>query len=61
MQPDDLRRAIKFSGLTIYRISKMSGVSHVVIARFVRQERDVMFSTACKIATALGLAITSVR
>jgi plasmid maintenance system antidote protein VapI len=54
---DQLRRAIRDSGLTHYRIGKDAGVKPEIVARFVRGERDVRAETFAKIATALGLEL----
>lgn len=61
MKPDDLRRAIKASGLTHYRLAQMAGITPEVIDRFMSGERDVRFETACKLATALELEFTPKR
>jgi plasmid maintenance system antidote protein VapI len=54
---DQLRRAIRDSGLTHYRIGKGAGVKPEIVARFVRGERDVRAETFAKIAAALGLEL----
>lgn len=53
---DALKRAIRESGLTHYRISQLSGVSSPILDRFMSGQRDnITISTAAKIADALGL------
>jgi ribosome-binding protein aMBF1 (putative translation factor) len=57
MKPDDLRRAIKASGLTHYSLAKQCGFAPDILDRFMSGERDIRFETACKIAKALGLEL----
>jgi hypothetical protein len=54
---DQLRAAIQASGKTHYRIGKDAGVKPEIVARFVRQERDIRAETFAKIAAALGLEL----
>lgn len=54
---EDLREAIRESGLTHYSIGKMAGVAPAVIDRFVSGERDIRMETASKIAEALRLRL----
>lgn len=51
---DELRAAIKASGLTHYRIGKNAGVTADMVDRFVHGDRDPLFSTAEKIARGAG-------
>ncbi len=55
--PDVLRRAIRDSGLTHYRLAKDSGVSATILDRFMSGERGISFVTAAKIAGALGFVL----
>jgi DNA-binding phage protein len=57
--PDQLRDAIRASGMSIYRVAKASGISWPVVGRFMSGERDLRFETAGKIAAALGLELRS--
>ena len=52
-----LRRAIKDSGLTIYRLAKDSGVSQAVLSRFVNGKRGITLTTASKLAKKLNLEL----
>lgn len=54
---DSLKQAAKESGLTDYRISKMTGVHASVIGRFLKGERSITLETAGKIAEAVGLEL----
>ena len=54
---DQLREAIRTSGKTHYRIGTDAGCKPQIVARFVRQERDIRAETFAKIAAALGLEL----
>jgi transcriptional regulator with XRE-family HTH domain len=53
--PERLRKTIKTSGKTVYRIAQESGVAHPIILRFLSGERDIRLKTAEKLAAALDL------
>jgi plasmid maintenance system antidote protein VapI len=55
---DQLRKAIKDSGLTVYAVAKGSGLSQSVTLRFVAQQRDVTLSSATKLAHFFGMEFT---
>jgi plasmid maintenance system antidote protein VapI len=55
---EQLRAAIRDSGLTHYRIGKDAGVAPHIIDRFVSGERDLRLATAAKIGKVLGLGLT---
>jgi transcriptional regulator with XRE-family HTH domain len=54
---DQLKAAIKASGLTYYRISKDAGITETAIARFMSGERGLNIDTAAKICAALNLEL----
>ena len=54
---DQLRAAIKASGLSHYAITKLAECSPSQIDRFMSRERDLKFSTAANLAAALGLTL----
>jgi plasmid maintenance system antidote protein VapI len=54
----EIRAAIKASGLTIYRVAKVSGVSQPILCRFVNKKRGITLATASKLTQALGLELT---
>jgi len=58
---EQLRRAIRDSGKTHYRVGKDAGVKPDIVARFVRGERDVRAETFARIAAALGLELAPRR
>jgi transcriptional regulator with XRE-family HTH domain len=53
-----LKRAIADSGLSLYQISKDTGVSASVLTRFMNGERDIQLSTADKLAEFFSLQIS---
>ncbi len=53
-----LRQAIADSGLSHYALAKRAGISHMIVNRFARGERDMLLATAGKVARALGLTLT---
>jgi hypothetical protein len=56
---DALRAAIQASPRSVYQICKDSGISQIVVSRFLSGERDIRLATADRLATALGLAVAS--
>lgn len=54
---DALRRAVKESGLTVYRICKDADITTDSLYRFLEEERDLRFETAARIAEVLGLQL----
>ena len=64
-QPDgidvQLVQFIRASGLTHYRLAKLSGVASMAIDRLVSGKRDLRLASAAKVATALGLELRSKR
>ena len=44
-------------GWSNYRLARQSGVSAVVIGRFLSRQRDIKASTAARLMAALGLKI----
>ena len=55
---DTLRRTIRDSGLTIYRIAKDTGVSQASLLRFMRGERSLRLDIADGLAEFFGLRLT---
>ena len=55
-----LRAAVERSGLTVYALSVLAGVTPQQVGRFVKGERDLTLSTASKLAQALNLELVSV-
>ena len=54
--PAALREGIDASGKTANQLAQETGVSHTVIGRFMRGERDLRLESAEKIAAAVGLS-----
>ena len=56
-----LKQAILNSGMTRYRLSKITGVPASVLCTFVNGKRSITIGTAAKIAKALELELNSKR
>ena len=54
---DQLRKAIKESGLPLYKLGERAGVSDGLLSHFVRGNRSMTLKTADKLARALGLEL----
>ena len=55
---DQLRKAIKDSGLSTYAVAKGSGLSYPATLRFISGERDLYLSSATKLAHYFGMEFT---
>ena len=53
-----LKAAVRGSELTAYEIAKRTGISQIILSRFLSGERDIRLATADKLADALGLKLT---
>ena len=58
---DQVREAIKASGLTRYEIAKQSGVTEGALSRFMAGERDMTLRTLERIASLIGVRLTVSR
>jgi ribosome-binding protein aMBF1 (putative translation factor) len=56
-----LKDAIRRSGRSVYQIAQESGISQIVISRFLSGERDIRMATADKLARVLNLQLTTER
>ena len=56
-----LKAAIKRSGMSSYRLGKLSGVTPQQIRRFLVGERDLQLVNAGKLALALGLGLHPIK
>ncbi len=54
---DSLKQAIRASDRSVYQIAKESGISQIVITRFLSGERDIRMATADKLARVLHLQL----
>jgi transcriptional regulator with XRE-family HTH domain len=52
---DQLRQAIRDSGITIYKLSQESGVHRSQLSRFLHGERDLSLAVSDKICGVLGV------
>lgn len=57
----DIRRAIRASGMTPYRIATDADVDRAIMTRFVNGDRGLNLTTASKLCELLGLELRSVR
>lgn len=55
--PEALRQAIRNSGRSSYELQSATGVSHGVILRFLKGERDIRLETAERLAAAVQLTV----
>ena len=55
---DQLRQAMKASGLSLYAIAKATGIHPSNVERFAKGETDIVFSNAARIAAVLNLMLT---
>ncbi len=53
-----LKQAIAASDRSVYQMAKESGISQIVITRFLSGERDIRMATADKLARVLNLQLT---
>jgi ribosome-binding protein aMBF1 (putative translation factor) len=54
---DFLKTAITQSPKSVYQLAKETGISRIVITRFLSGERDLRLATADKLAHVLGLKL----
>ncbi len=54
---EQLREAIKASGLTYYRIGRDCEIDHHTVARFTRGEQTITLTLAARITDRLGLKL----
>jgi plasmid maintenance system antidote protein VapI len=54
-----LRRAIKTSGVSVYRIAKDSRIPWAVVYRFAAGKRQIKLDTADKLAAYFGMKLTA--
>ena len=52
-----LRQAIRESGMSVYRLAKLSGVPQPVLSRFMNGTRGITLATTSKLASVLGLEL----
>jgi DNA-binding phage protein len=54
---DQLKAAVKASGLTSYRVAKDAGITQIMLDRFMAGDGDLRLATAAKLCDALGLEL----
>jgi transcriptional regulator with XRE-family HTH domain len=55
---EQLRQAVRESGLSLNEIARRSGVDQGQLSRFMRGERTIEMPTAARMCAALGLRLT---
>jgi len=55
---DQLRRAIRKSGMSFNSIATATGITEWTLRRFVNSERDIYMDSALKIAAYFGMKFT---
>ena len=58
---DQLRQAVRDSGLTLYAIAKGSGIAYPVLYRFANEQRDLTLETASRLTDYFGMRLTRPR
>lgn len=58
---EQLRAAIRKSGLSGNQVAHRADVPQPVVSRFLRNERSITLDTASKLAAALGLELKRTR
>jgi plasmid maintenance system antidote protein VapI len=55
---NQLRQAVRDSGLTLYAVAKGAGIAYPVLYRFARGERDLTLETASRLADFFSMRLT---
>jgi hypothetical protein len=55
---ETLRRIIRDSGLSLYRVAKDARVSYATLFRFMAEERSITATSLDKLCASLGLTLT---
>ncbi len=58
---DEIRMAVENSGVTRYRISKLTGIDAAVLCRFVQGQVGLSMDSLDKLAECIGLHVISDR
>jgi len=56
---DQIRKAVRASGLTQQEISQAAGIGEATLSRFVRGRRGISFATLDRLADVLDLHVTT--
>jgi len=56
---DQIRKAVRASGLTQQEISQAAGIGEATLSRFVRGRRGISFATLDRLADVLDLQVTT--
>jgi transcriptional regulator with XRE-family HTH domain len=55
---EQLRQAIKKTGLSLHEIGRRAGVAAPIVSRFMRADRSLTLPIASRLCQALGLRLT---
>ncbi|PXZ27816.1 helix-turn-helix domain-containing protein [Lactobacillus helveticus] len=56
-----VEKILKERSLTIYKLSKMTGIPDNTLRNYRSKKSDPSFTNACKIADALGVSLDNLR
>ena len=56
-----VEKLLKKNNLSVYRLSKMTGISDNTLRNYRLKHSEPSFSKACKIADALGVSLDDLR
>lgn len=56
-----VEQILKEKGLTVYKLSKLTGISDNTLRNYRSKHSDSSFTNACKIADALGVKLDDLR
>lgn len=56
-----VEQILKEKGLTVYKLSKLTGISDNTLRNYRSKHSDPSFNNACKIADALGVKLDDLR
>jgi len=58
---EQLRAAVRDSGLSVRQLALRAGLPYAVVHRFVNEQADLNMRTASKLATLVGLELRPIR
>lgn len=58
---EKVEKIIDQKGISLYRLSKLTGIADTTLTNYRVKKSDPSFSKACKIADALGVSLDDLR
>lgn len=58
---EKVEKIIDKKGISLYRLSKLTGIADTTLTNYRVKKSDPSFSNACKIADALGVSLDDLR